>query len=547
MEYKVYPLSENAITLEWGNKISVTIYEQIANLNRLLNENPFLGFVETVPAYTTLTIFYEPELILSVETSSITFVKSYVEKLLKVKSKEKEFTENYVTIPVCYDEEFGLDLQFISETSGISIKEIINLHQQKDYNIYMTGFLPGFSYMGKVDDKIAVARKDTPRTSIEEGAVGIAGNQTGIYPIASPGGWQIIGKTPYRLFDIQKKKPFLLKTGDTVRFYAISKDEFYKIKKEKNNVVEKEIDNSDVIVMKPGVFSTVQDIGRVGFRSFGVPLSGAMDLISHNLANALLGNKKSSSTIECTMGGLTVQFFKETNIAVTGAGVSFLNGECINMHQAHFVKPNDILEVRFNNQGLRTYVAVKGGFDYEVIMNSRSTSPKIAIGRMLKKGMGLQFEKGNKNQSIKKLNTIELPLFESHKSIRVIEGQEIDWVKEESVRQFYSRKFVISNRCDRMGYHLQGEPLLLKYSTELLSTAVTKGTIQLTPSGQMIVLMNDCQTTGGYPRIGQVAAVDLPFLAQLKPRESIDFKKISFGEAELLYINQQKTIDEYFS
>lgn len=547
MDLKIYSLSEDAITLEWGNKINAAIYEQIASLNGLLNENPFLGFVETVPAYTTLTVFYQPGLISTADNSPTNFVKRHIEKLLKEKSTKIVHQENCVSIPVCYDEEFGLDLRSIAQEKGISVQEVVELHQQKDYKVYMMGFLPGFSYMGEVDSRIATARKATPLAIIEEGAVGIAGNQTGIYPLASPGGWQIIGKTPYCLFDIENRNPFFFKTGDSVRFYAISKDEFYKIKKEKNSAAEEEIDNPDAVVLKPGVFSTMQDNGRMGFRSYGVPQSGAMDALSHNTANALVGNAKNSATIECTMGGLTIQFNKETNIAVTGAGIAFVNGQGIALYRAHAIKANAILEIRFNNQGLRTYIAVQGGFASKMMMNSRSASPKITIGTALKKGMGLRFERGNTNPSIEKLDKLEWPVFESHKRIRIIDGQEIGWVKEESVRQFYSRQFVISNRCDRMGYHLQGEPLWLDSSSELLSTAVTKGTIQLTPSGQMIVLMNDCQTTGGYPRIGQVAAVDLPVLAQLKPGETVGFKKISFEEAEKLYLTQQKIIDGYFS
>ena len=117
---------------------------------------------------------------------------------------------NEVRIPVCYEEEFGLDLEFISQSKGISKEDIITLHQSTSYKVYMMGFLPGFSYMGKVSDQIATARKPTPRARIEKGAVGIAGNQTGIYPLASPGGWQIIGSTPFNLFDLTQTRPFLI-------------------------------------------------------------------------------------------------------------------------------------------------------------------------------------------------------------------------------------------------------------------------------------------------------------------------------------------------
>jgi antagonist of KipI len=180
-------------------------------------------------------------------------------------------------------------------------------------------------------------------------------------------------------------------------------------------------------------------------------------------------------------------------------------------------------------------------------MNSRSASPKINIGTTLKKDMGLLVEKSKSKQVLNKIDKLETPVFESHKTIRIIDGNEINWINKESIQQLYTEQFALSNRWDRMGYLLEGKPIYLENKVEMLSTAVVKGTIQLTPSGQLIVLMNDCQTTGGYPRIGQIAAIDLRVMAQLKQDETIQFKRISFEEAEELYLTQQKTIDGYFS
>jgi inhibitor of KinA len=191
--------------------MSILVYEQIASFNLLLNEHPFTGFTETVPAYNTITVFYQPELMITFDKSPTVFVKRHIEKLISEKSIHPTLKKNYVSIPVCYDEEFGPDLPYISETNGISVQQLIATHQQKDYHVYMMGFLPGFSYMGEVDDTIAVSRKASPRAVIEKGSVGIAGNQTGIYPLTSPGGWQIIGRTPYCLFDTEKEDPFFLR------------------------------------------------------------------------------------------------------------------------------------------------------------------------------------------------------------------------------------------------------------------------------------------------------------------------------------------------
>ena len=546
MDFKFYFLSETAITVQWSNEMSNAVYERVLHGNQLLQEKPFEGFVETVPAYATLTVFYRPERVILTEKSPAISVQKYIQKLLNTPSNQIEKKKNEVLIPVCYDTELGLDLEYIAQTKRMSIAEVINCHQTQVYKVYMMGFLPGFPYMGKVNDAIATARKHAPRPMVEAGSVGIAGNQTGIYPLASPGGWQIIGRTPLNLFDIQREIPFLIQAGDSVRFYAISKEEFDTIKKEVSTSIPQGITNSDMVVLKLGVFSTFQDEGRVGFRSYGVPCSGAMDVFSHHIANALLGNAKTATTIECTMGGLVIQFNTMTQIAITGAGNALVNGKYIALSQVHEIQSGDVLEIQFANLGLRTYVAVRGGFASQKIMNSRSVASKIGIGTALKKGMGIQLGEEYTMSSCDKLNQVGTLVLGAVKRIRVIEGQEMSWVANTSKEQFYSESFTISNRSDRMGYHLQGKSLLLANSTQLLSTAVTQGTIQLTPKGQMIVLMSDCQTTGGYPRIGQVIAVDLPILAQMKPNEVVCFEKISFEEAEKLYLTQQKIYDDYF-
>jgi inhibitor of KinA len=143
--------------------------------------------------------------------------------------QQNEITERLIKIPVCYDEEFAIDIHHLATAKNISVDEVMQIHTAKPYKVFMLGFLPGFPYMGEVDEKIAMPRKPQP-VSISAGSVGITGKQTGIYPFASPGGWQIIGRTPLKLFDAGKEEPTLLRAGDMVQFYSISKNEFEKIK-----------------------------------------------------------------------------------------------------------------------------------------------------------------------------------------------------------------------------------------------------------------------------------------------------------------------------
>jgi inhibitor of KinA len=221
---EIYSLGENAVTFNFGNETSSEINKCVIQLDRHLNSNPFSGFIETVPAYASLTIFYD---VLQVRKNFSGFqtafdaVKNLVESALEKAESLAENSSRLIEIPVCFAKEFALDLEFIAEKKNLTKGEAIKTFTSQTYQVYMLGFLPGFAYMGETDEKIAVPRKENPRTSVPKGSVGIAGRQTGIYPLSSPGGWQIIGRTHLELFTPNAEKPTLLQTGDLVKFYPI--------------------------------------------------------------------------------------------------------------------------------------------------------------------------------------------------------------------------------------------------------------------------------------------------------------------------------------
>ncbi len=226
MKYKIYPLSDSAITIDFGNVIDTQINDFVMKLYRFCSESPFLGMIEAMPAYASLTIFYD---VVKVRKSNVEvktafeFAKKYLENNLQkvaVRHFDNHFdTEfNLVHIPVIYD---GDDLAFVAEYNQLSIEEVIEIHTSPIYRVYMMGFLPGFAYMGGLDARIATPRKSTPRTKVLAGSVGIAGNQTGIYPSESPGGWQLIGRTKLQLYTPNLPEITLLKAGDSVKFVAI--------------------------------------------------------------------------------------------------------------------------------------------------------------------------------------------------------------------------------------------------------------------------------------------------------------------------------------
>ena len=225
MDYKIFPISENALTIDFGNIISVELNERVLELADIIERNKFPGFIEIVPAYSSLTIFYDFLRIHKNNSTFLTafeFVRDWLEQNIKRLSTVKFSLHQLIKIPVDYSEDLAPDLDFVAQTADLSKEEVINIHTSTVYRVFMVGFLPAFAYMGEVDMRIATPRKQIPRKKIEKGSVGIAGKQTGIYPLESPGGWQIIGKTGLELFRPNKNEISLLKTGDQVQFYDIN-------------------------------------------------------------------------------------------------------------------------------------------------------------------------------------------------------------------------------------------------------------------------------------------------------------------------------------
>lgn len=216
--------------LSFGNIIDITVNEKILALHQKINTTPFPGFIESVPAYTSLAVFYDTVLIrqsYSNTSSAFDFVKDFIINISKEKSTiSGNIEKDIITIPVYYN---GEDLEYVASVHQLTIEEVINLHTGTTYHVYMTGFFPGFAYMGTVNEKIVTPRKDKPRLNVAAGSVGIAGEQTGIYPFDSPGGWQIIGTTPLKIFDKAKHNPCLLKAGHKVQFTMIDKNDFEKL------------------------------------------------------------------------------------------------------------------------------------------------------------------------------------------------------------------------------------------------------------------------------------------------------------------------------
>ena len=228
LPYVIHSLGDSAAVLDFGNIIDKNINEHVLRLFHHFKKKKHTAILDIVPAYSSLSFFYDVVEIKRTINNETAFeaIEKYIEQELQNISENTITEKRSVRIPVCYSETFAPDLALIASEKNIPVEEIIRLHVSTRYKVYMIGFLPGFPYMGTVDERIAFPRKTAPRAVVPAGSVGIAGRQTGIYPLQSPGGWQIIGRTPIKLFDKTKENPVYLEPGDEVEFYSITEDEF---------------------------------------------------------------------------------------------------------------------------------------------------------------------------------------------------------------------------------------------------------------------------------------------------------------------------------
>ncbi|ACB84729.1 biotin-dependent carboxyltransferase family protein [Natranaerobius thermophilus] len=298
---------------------------------------------------------------------------------------------------------------------------------------------------------------------------------------------------------------------------------------------------STIKITDPGPFTTIQDLGRFGFQRYGMAPSGAMDEVSFQLGNYLLGNEPNAAAIEFTLKGPELEIKKETLVAVTGGRCQVkVNGELSPMYAPLHLCPGDQISFSGIQEGLRGYLCVLGGVDVPLVMQSRSTYLKGQIGgiegRQVKKGdtldacsySSLDFSHIDQRSP---LPTKYWPTFISPYEIDVILGPQVDYFSEQGVNTFLSQEYQISDAADRMGYRLNGPEIEHQGAADIISDGIPLGGIQVPGHGQPIIMMKDRQTTGGYPKIATVASYEIYKLGQAKPGDRIKFNKISLEEA----------------
>lgn len=309
-------------------------------------------------------------------------------------------------------------------------------------------------------------------------------------------------------------------------------------------------------IIKAGIFSTLQDKGRYGFQHLGINPSGAMDLVSARIANYLVGNCSNEAVIESHFPASQILFNEDALIALSGADFgAMINDQPIPINTPVLVSKLTALQFSKPIQGSKSYLAIRGGFTSENWLNSNSTDTRLQKGgckKPFKKEDIISFKQQTDYSSILKNKdclvfhcSVDVHQFYNHvNSIRFIESIEFSFLQETSKIQLIENSFQITAQSDRMGYRLNSIALEKKNTVDIISSAVTRGTIQLLPNGQLVILMADHQTTGGYPRIGNIITADLHKLAQLKVGESFTFIKTDLNNAHNLLIEMENALHQ---
>jgi biotin-dependent carboxylase-like uncharacterized protein len=327
-----------------------------------------------------------------------------------------------------------------------------------------------------------------------------------------------------------------------------------------------------VIVHKAGLLITVQDRGRYGYQRYGMPVSGAMDVFSLELANLLVGNDPGDACLEATISGPELEFTGATWIAITGADMDpYLNGQDIPMNTAVDVRPGHRLGFRGLRSGCRAYIAFAGGIAVPPVMGSRSTylrtgtggfqgralmpgdelplgdEPMIPAGDSLPLGESDPLSHHGQTSTgsairkplLKKLPEGLIPEYKHEQTIRILSGPEAHYFEIAGLRSFLSTEYTVTAQSDRMGYRLSGEPIRHKEGmSNIITAGISLGTIQVPGDGQPIILMADRQTSGGYARIASVITVDITLIAQLRPGDKINFTEITLDMAQQLILDR---------
>jgi KipI family sensor histidine kinase inhibitor len=535
----VLPLGDSAVVIVLGTTVDEAVAVRTRAVAAELERHRPPGLVDIVPAFASVGLFFDSGRAPIFETLREPLEAAVARADAAVVSLDVQTIE----VPVCYGGEFGPDLADVATHTQLSEAQVTALHAHADYLVHAIGFAPGFPYLGGLPKQLATPRRATPRLSVPAGAVAIGGAQTGIYSVSTPGGWNIIGRTPLALFDVMRDPPALLRAGDRVKFRTIDAESLAANQKllAGSTVNAERLDlpaGPRLEVVRAGMFTTVQDLGRTGWRASGVPVAGAADPFALRVANSLVGNPEGAAALEFTLVGPELRFTHDTVVAMGGADFG-----AVPEWRPLKVEAGATLNFGQARNGCRGYLAIAGGVDVAPVLGSRSTYTRAALGgfqgRTLHDGDAVPIRAESRQIGDHwRIDERILPAYSGSPTVRVVSGAHV----AQFSAAWSSLPFRISSRSDRMGLRLTGGPVARHTTEELLSLPVAPGTIQVPPDGQPIVLLSDAQTVGGYPQIAHVISVDLPLIAQLRPGDSVRFVPVSLDQAHELIVAQERAI-----
>lgn len=526
---RILPVGDSALTVEFGDRIDPALNARVRALDRAIAERSLPGLIEAVPTYRSLLVRYDP---------GVLDLSQLRGELLERADRPGAAAPpgRLHLIPTRYGGEDGPDLALVAGSLGLSESEVVRLHLSQEHTAFMLGFMPGFAYLGLLPESLDTPRRSTPRTRVPRGSVAVAGRQTGIYPAASPGGWNLIGRTNLALFDPWAESPSLILPGDRVRFTAIAE---LPVEPEGPGRAEPVVGSPAIEVLDGGLLTTVQDAGRVGFRRLGVGGAGPLDGPALATANRLAGNSSGAAGLEITVLGPVLRFVAPTVFALTGADLGPVLDRAdvgawrVPQGRRVLARPGNVLRFAGRRSGCRAYLAFAGGLAIPWVLGSRSTDLAGGFGglggRALRAGDLLRLDPARAQPG--EPASAPKPLLGEGR-LRVVLGPQDDHFTPEAVRRFLSDSFVVSEASDRVGYRLSGPRLAHRDRAEIVTDGMVPGCVQVPPDGQPIIMMADGPTTGGYPKIATVLSVDLGGLAQVAPGDSVRFQAVSVEEAQ---------------
>jgi KipI family sensor histidine kinase inhibitor len=519
---RVLPLNESSFLVELAD------LAQSQTLFASLQADPLPGMTDLVPAARTLMIAYNPAV-----TSASLLAGAVVARDLQAPPSPSDVI---IEVPVVYN---GEDLPEVAALTGLSVREIIARHLASDYRVAFCGFAPGFGYLTGGDPALYVPRRKTPRTHIPAGSVGLAGEFSGVYPQASPGGWQIIGTTPLKMWDLTRSPPALFQPGHKVRFLecTTAKPRIFTTPPVNQLATTGASASTTFSVLSAPLPALFQDLGRFGQTRQGVSASGALDRGAFKTANRVVGNAQTIPCLELTGGGFSFRANGQAVIGFAGApcSITIRTAASQRISPAFLspiaLEPGDEVTLGPPMRGVCSYLAVRGGFLVEPVLGSAATDTLAHIGPApVQAGGTLTVQP---TPYLAPVSLHEVPVFDYPKAGETVMldlqfGPRSDWFTQEALAAFTSTAWLVTPHSNRVGLRLDGEAVLTRCRTEELpSEATITGAVEVPANGKPLLFLADHPLTGGYPVIGAVAAHHLDLAGQIPVGAKILFRPIA--------------------